>query len=193
MQQAVAPGAGAMAAVLGLSDEEVVAGCNQAANETQQVVAGVNFNAPGQVVIAGAAAAVARAGEILKEQGARKIIPVPVSVPSHCALMQPAAEKLAAELAKVTFTQPLIPLVQNINGQVAGDAVTLKDGLIKQLYSPVLWTQSITTLANLGVTQLIECGPGKVLSGLNKRINSSANLYNLHTSADLHALAAALA
>lgn len=182
MQEAVKPGEGGMAAVLGLADELVIEGCAEVMASGLGVVQGVNFNSVGQVVIAGNKAAVDKAAEVLKAKGARKVMPLPVSVPSHCDLMKPAAEKLALELNSVTFNSAKIPLVQNVNGEVANDVAAIKDGLIKQLYSPVLWTKSVATLADNQVMIIVECGPGKVLSGLNKRIHESAALFNLNSA-----------
>ncbi len=188
MQEAVKPGEGAMAAVLGLADELVVEGCQEVVSSGAGIVEGVNFNSAGQVVIAGQKAAVEKASEILKIKGARKVMPLPVSVPSHCQLMKPAAEKLALELDQVNFNAPQIPVVQNVNALVATDIASIKEGLVKQLYSPVLWTKSVQTLANEQVAILVECGPGKVLSGLNKRIHETAQLFNLQNKADLENL-----
>lgn len=193
MQEAVKPGEGAMAAVLGLADELVIAGCAEVMATGVGVVQGVNFNSVGQIVIAGNKLAVEQASEVLKAKGARKVMPLPVSVPSHCDLMKPAAEKLAANLDLIQFNSPQIDIVQNVSGAIASDVATIKDGLLKQLYSPVLWTKSVATLANNGVDVIVECGPGKVLSGLNKRIHESAQLFNLHNVADLEKLHAALA
>jgi len=168
MQLAVPAGEGAMAAILGLDDEVVRQCCAEAA--AAGVVEAVNFNAPGQVVIAGSAAAVAAAIEKLKVAGAKRALPLPVSVPSHCALMKPAAEKLAIYLDAVMFNAPVIPVVQNVDAKIADDAVAIRDGLVRQLYCPVLWVKSVEALSGLGVTRVLECGPGKVLCGLNKRI-----------------------
>lgn len=168
MQQAVPPGEGAMAAILGL-DDEVVRQCCADASEAG-VVEAVNFNAPGQVVIAGARIAVDAAIERLKLAGAKRALPLSVSVPSHCALMKPAAEKLRAALATVAFSMPAIPVIQNVAARAEADAEAMREALVRQLYSPVLWTQSVQALAGLGVSRALECGPGKVLCGLNKRI-----------------------
>lgn len=185
MQAAVKPGEGAMAAVLGLDDEAVVAGCSEVMTSGAGVVQGVNFNSAGQVVIAGCKAAVEKAAEVLKAKGARRVQLLPVSVPSHCDLMRPAAEQLATELAEINFNSPQIPVVQNVSGELAHDVAEIKDGLLKQLYSPVLWTKSVQTLAHNQIDIIVECGPGKVLSGLNKRIHETAQLVNLHNGADL--------
>ena len=175
MQQAVPEGIGAMAAVLGLSDAEVINICAQAAEG--EVLSAVNFNAPGQVVIAGHKTALTRALQRVKEEGKRAII-LPVSVPSHCALMQSAAEKLAAELNTITIKVPRIPVLSNVDAQAHHTQEAIKDSLIKQLSSPVLWVQTINNLAKQTHT-FIECGPGKVLTGLNKRINAELNTYPL--------------
>jgi len=192
MQEAVKPGAGAMAAVLGLADELVVAECGQVMENGFGIVQGVNFNSPGQIVIAGETAAVAEATTRLKAAGARKVLPLPVSVPSHCALMKPAASQLAQVLEQITFKTPQIPLIQNVNAMITSDVAVIKAGLVAQLYSPVLWAKTITTLATQQVPIIVECGPGKVLSGLNKRIYETANLFNLQTTTDLETLLHAL-
>ncbi len=188
MQDAVPAGEGRMAAILGLEDADVVAACEQAAQG--DVVAAVNFNAPGQVVIAGSAAAVERAIEACKGRGARKAMQLPVSVPSHCALMKGAAEQLAEALEDVRFNDAVIPVVQNVNACVVKEADTLKSNLLKQLYSPVLWTDSIRTLSDEGVTVAVECGAGKVLAGLIKRIERGLPVHGIE---DPDSLAGALA
>jgi [acyl-carrier-protein] S-malonyltransferase len=177
MQEAVPAGEGKMAAIIGLEDADVVAACEEAAEG--DVVAAVNFNAPGQVVIAGSAAAVERAIEACKAKGARKAMPLPVSVPSHCALMKGAAEKLAEGLDDVQFSDARIPVVQNVHAKAVTDADTLKANLLKQLYSPVLWTDSIHTLTGEGVSIAAECGPGKVLAGLIKRIDRNLTVHSI--------------
>jgi len=166
MQQAVPAGEGAMAAIIGLDDAKVVAACEAA----DGIVSAVNFNSPGQVVIAGHVAAVEAAMENAKEAGAKRALPLPVSVPSHCELMIPAGEKLAVKLNSIEFKEPTCTLVQNVTGQAVSDPQVIKANLVAQLSEPVLWTQSVLLLSELGVTTTIECGPGKVLSGLNKRI-----------------------
>lgn len=168
MQQAVAEGVGAMAALLGLDDDTVRDVCAQAAQN--EVLQAVNFNSPGQVVIAGNKAAVERGMELAKTKGAKRALLLPVSVPSHCALMQPAAEQLAAYLQQVTVHPAKIPVVQNADVKVFTDAQGIKNALVKQLYSPVRWVETIEYLHQQGVKQAAECGPGKVLAGLNKRI-----------------------
>jgi [acyl-carrier-protein] S-malonyltransferase len=191
MQQAVPEGQGGMAAIIGLDDAEVRAACAEA--EQGDVVSAVNFNAPGQVVIAGSAEAVARASAACKARGAKRALPLPVSVPSHCALMRPAAERFAESVAAVAWQTPQIPLVQNVSAAVASDLETLKRDLLAQLYSPVRWVESVVCLASLGVSELVECGPGKVLSGLNKRCAEGLNTYNLDSPDAFAAARAALA
>ncbi|WP_278957605.1 ACP S-malonyltransferase [Aquipseudomonas alcaligenes] len=191
MQQAVPAGQGGMAAILGLEDADVLAACAEAAQG--DVVSAVNFNAPGQVVIAGSAAAVERAIEACKARGAKRAMPLPVSVPSHCALMRPAAEKFADAVNGLAWQAPQIALVQNVSAAVPADLETLKRDLLAQLYSPVRWVESVTYLAAQGVTELVECGPGKVLAGLNKRCVKGINTHSLETPEALAAVRAALA
>ncbi len=191
MQQAVPAGQGGMAAILGLEDADVLAACAEAAQG--DVVSAVNFNAPGQVVIAGSAAAVERAIEACKARGAKRAMALPVSVPSHCALMKPAAERFAESVEALSWQAPQIPLVQNVSAAVVSDLTTLKADLLAQLYSPVRWVESVVRLSEQGVTDLIECGPGKVLSGLNKRCVKGINTHNLDTPDAFAAARAALA
>ena len=179
MQEAVPEGQGRMAAILGLEDSDVVSACEESAEG--DVVAAVNFNAPGQVVIAGSAAAVERAIEACKAKGARKAMPLPVSVPSHCALMKGAAEQLAEALEDIRFNDAVIPVVQNVNAEPARDAEVLKANLLKQLYSPVLWTNSVQRLSTEGVGVAVECGAGKVLAGLIKRIDRSLPVHGIES------------
>jgi [acyl-carrier-protein] S-malonyltransferase len=169
MQEAVPEGKGAMAAVLGLDDEAVIKVCNDNANG--DVLSAVNFNSPGQVVIAGSKDAVERAAVAAKDAGAKRAVILPVSVPSHCALMAPAAERLAERLAGITINAPSIPVINNADVDTPADADAIRAALVKQLAHPVRWVESITTMANGGVSTIVECGPGKVLVGLNKRIN----------------------
>lgn len=185
MQEAVKPGAGAMAAVLGLTNAVVIEVCAEVMQSGIGVVQGANFNAEGQVVIAGNTPAVEQAVGLMKAKGARKIILLSVSVPSHCDLMREAAEQLALEFKQVSFNQPSIPVIQNVSGQIVNDVLAIKDGLVQQLYSPVLWSKSVETLAANRVELIGECGPGKVLSGLNKRIHPNAQLFSLHSLADM--------
>ncbi len=168
MQEAVPAGEGAMAAILGLEDEAVAQVCAEAAEGA--VLSPVNFNSPGQVVVAGQKAAVERAVALAKEKGAKRALLLPVSVPSHCALMQPAAEKLAAVLEGIDIHKPAIPVINNADVALMEDAETIRAALVKQLHSPVRWVEIIRKMAADGVDRLIECGPGKVLTGLNKRI-----------------------
>ena len=173
MQNAVPQGEGAMAAILGLDDDVVRQVCADAAQG--DVVEAVNFNAVGQVVIAGSTAAVERAMALAKEQGAKRALPLPVSVPSHCSLMKPAAEKLAAALQNIHIATPKIRVIHNADVAAYDDAAQIKDALVRQLYSPVRWTETINHLVTEGINESAECGPGKVLAGLAKRINKAAN------------------
>lgn len=172
MQEAVPAGIGAMAAILGLEDHVVVKVCSDAAND--EVVSAVNFNAPGQVVIAGHAAAVERAIEAAKEAGAKRAVKLPVSVPSHCSLMLPAAEKLAEKLQGIAFNMPNMTLIHNVDVNAHSAPEVIKNALKEQLYKPVRWTDSIKFMHEQGVNGFVECGPGKVLQGLNKRIAKNA-------------------
>ena len=168
MQGAVAEGVGAMAAILGLDDETVRVVCAEAAQG--EVLEAVNFNSPGQVVIAGNKAAVERGMEAAKAKGAKRALILPVSVPSHCALMKPAAEKLAAYLANVNIGASKVSVLHNADVAAYNDAAAIKDALVRQLYSPVRWVETVQAIAAQGVVHAAECGPGKVLAGLNKRI-----------------------
>lgn len=168
MQAAVPAGEGAMAAILGLDDAAVEQACARAADG--DVVAAVNYNAPGQVVIAGSKAAVERAIAACQEAGAKRAMPLPVSVPSHCELMRPAAERLAAAMEEVELRSPRYTVFQNVDAQAHADVSTLRTRLIEQLYQPVRWTSCIEAMTARGAEVFIECGPGKVLTGLNKRI-----------------------
>ncbi|MDT8895143.1 ACP S-malonyltransferase [Halomonas sp. I1] len=168
MQDAVPMGEGAMAAVLGLDDEAVEAACAKAAEG--DVVAAVNYNAPGQVVIAGSKAAVDRAISACQEAGAKRAMPLPVSVPSHCDLMRPAADRLAEAMASIEFRAPRYTVIQNVDAEAHADVETLRTRLVEQLYQPVRWTSCVEALSGLGAEVFVECGPGKVLTGLNKRI-----------------------
>ena len=167
MQSAVPEGVGAMAAILGLDDDAVRAVCLEAAQG--EVCEAVNYNSPGQVVIAGNKSAVERGMEIAKAKGAKRALSLPVSVPSHCALMRPAAEKLAEYLKNVTINTPQIPVIHNADVAAYNDAAQIKDALVRQLYSPVRWVESLQVIHAQGFTNSAECGPGKVLAGLTKR------------------------
>jgi len=168
MQSAVPAGVGAMAAILGLDDAVVREVCAEVAQN--EVLEAVNFNSPGQVVIAGNKAAVERGMELAKAKGAKRALPLPVSVPSHCALMKPAAVKLAEYLKNVTVNVPKISVIQNADVAAYQDAEKIKDALVRQLYSPVRWVETVQAIHAQGITQAAECGPGKVLAGLAKRI-----------------------
>lgn len=168
MQEAVPVDQGAMAAVLGLDDDQVVALCREQAQG--QVLEAVNFNAPGQVVIAGAASAVARAVAAAKGAGAKRALVLPVSVPSHCSLMLPASKRLAERLHAVDLRLPEVPVLHNVDVTAATDLAGLRERLVSQLYRPVRWVETVQAVAAAGLTRAIECGPGKVLAGLNKRI-----------------------
>lgn len=169
MQSAVPEGVGAMAAILGLTDEQVRDCCAQATAD--DIVAAVNYNSPGQVVIAGNKAAVERAMELCKQAGAKRALPLPVSVPSHCALMKPAAEQLAQMLAGIPLAAARVGVVNNVDVRVETDAQTIKNALVQQLYAPVRWVETVQWLKSQGVTRIVEVGPGKVLAGLIKRID----------------------
>lgn len=169
MQDAVAPGLGVMAAIIGLDEASVSQLCQQAAEN--EVLAPANFNSLGQIVVAGHKAAVDRVLVLAKQQGAKLAVLLPVSVPSHCYLMKPAAERLALLLAETTLKKPEIPVVNNVDVVCYSSPEAIRAGLVKQLYMPVRWVETIQYLVNAGVKQLLECGPGKVLTGLNKRID----------------------
>lgn len=189
MQQAVPAGTGAMYAIIGLDDQAVVKACAQVAHD--EVVAPVNYNSPGQVVIAGQKAAVERAAAACKEAGAKRALPLSVSVPSHCALMKPAAKALADAMSGMNFSAAVVPVVNNVDVAIAHDAVAIQDALVRQLYSPVRWTETIEWLVAQDVTDFIELGAGKVLSGLIKRIDKRVTASSVNDHASLqHALAA---
>jgi [acyl-carrier-protein] S-malonyltransferase len=170
MQNAVPVGQGGMAAILGLSDEAVLRVCAEASS-AEEVVEAVNFNAPSQVVIAGSAGAVQQACELAKAAGAKRALPLPVSAPFHSSLMKPAAQVLANGLAQVSFKMPQIAYINNVDVESVSDPEKIKDALVRQAHSPVRWVETIQRMQNEGVTHLIECGPGKVLAGLVKRIS----------------------
>jgi [acyl-carrier-protein] S-malonyltransferase len=168
MQSAVPAGSGKMAAIVGLENYQINEICDEA--DQGQVVSAANFNSPGQTVIAGDAEAVDRAIALCKEAGAKRALPLNVSVPSHCDLMRPAAKQLAAELEQLSFNKPAIAVVQNYSADISEDPELIKQNLVKQLYEPVRWVDCVTVMYKAGVSKLVECGPGKVLCGLNKRI-----------------------
>ena len=188
MQQAVPAGVGAMYAIIGLNDADVIACCQKAENETKQIVSAVNFNSPGQVVIAGNAEAAALAGELCKEAGAKRALPLSVSVPSHCALMKPAAQQLEDMLAKMNFHSPQVPVINNVDVAMPSDPELIKKALIEQLYSPVRWTETVEKLAELGVENIYEIGPGKVLTGLIKRIDKSLSCEAINSEASVSSI-----
>ena len=189
MQTAVPAGTGAMSAIIGLDDALIAKACADAAQG--EVVSPVNYNSPGQVVIAGHKAAVERANELCKAAGAKRALPLPVSVPSHCALMRPAAEQLSTDLQSLHFNTPVMSVVNNVDVAVATEATAIQDALIRQLFSPVRWTETIEFLATQGVTEVIELGAGKVLSGLIKRINKELLTTSVHDVASFQAALAA--
>ena len=189
MQTAVPAGTGAMSAIIGLDDALIAKACDEAAQG--EVVSPVNFNSPGQVVIAGNKAAVERANELCKAAGAKRALPLPVSVPSHCALMKPAAVQLATDLASMSFNVPSFAVVNNVDVAIAADEAAVKDALVRQLYSPVRWTETIEWLSAQGVTQVVEIGAGKVLNGLVKRINRDLEVSSVNDLASFKAAFAA--
>lgn len=190
MQEAVPIGQGAMAAILGLDDDAVRAVCEGAAQG--QIVSAVNFNSPGQVVIAGETAAVARAIEAAKVAGAKRAMTLPVSVPSHCALMHPAAERLAVRLAETRVQAPRIPVLHNVNVQTETTPDGVRAALARQVEAPVRWVESVSRMASSGARIAIECGPGKVLAGLNKRISRDMNTIAVYDPATLEQALAAV-
>ncbi len=171
MQSAVPVGTGGMAAILGLDDATVIQVCAKASTASGGIVEAVNFNAPGQVVIAGASDAVTKACELLKTAGAKRALPLPVSAPFHSSLLQPASEKLKDYLTKIEFKAPTISVINNVDVQILNDPSAIKDALVRQAAKPVRWQETIQAMAAQGITQVVECGPGKVLAGLTKRIN----------------------
>jgi len=183
MQSAVPEGQGAMAAILGLDDDSVREVCEQAAQGL--VVEAVNFNSPGQVVIAGNTQAVERAIEMASEAGAKRAIQLPVSVPSHCALMKPAAEKLAEKLSETSIDSPQIKVLHNFDADSHEQPDAIREALVAQLHSPVLWADTVRKIANDGITKIIELGPGRVLTGLNKRIDRSLSGFCIQDIASL--------
>ena len=189
MQEAVPLGEGAMAAILALPREEVVRICGEV-NDTVGSVQAVNFNCPGQIVIAGATKAVEVAAEKMKEAGAKRAVMLPVSAPFHSRLMEPAAKRLQEELDKIEVKNAQIPVVANITGEILTDGATIKAALVKQAAAPVLWEDCVATMINFGITRFVEVGPGKVLTGFTKKINKAMELANVE---DESSLAAAIA
>ncbi|OOF78041.1 [acyl-carrier-protein] S-malonyltransferase [Rodentibacter caecimuris] len=186
MQQAVPEGTGAMYAIIGLDNESIINACKQA--EQGEVVSAVNFNSPGQVVIAGAKAAVERAAVLCKEAGAKRALPLAVSVPSHCALMKPAADKLATTLETIAVNIPEIAVINNVDVATESESAAIRTALIHQLYSPVRWTETVEKMAKDGVQVLLEIGPGKVLNGLTKRIVSDLQATSVNDPASLNSV-----
>jgi [acyl-carrier-protein] S-malonyltransferase len=185
MQAAVAEGTGAMAAVIGAEDDLVLEVCTEASGE--RIVAPANFNSPGQIVIGGDTSAVERALELLAGRGVRKTVRLAVSVPSHTSLMRGAANRLAETMSSVAWSEPRVPLVQNVDAQVHGSLQAIRDALVRQLYLPVRWTGCVEALAAAGVSRMVECGPGKVLAGLAKRIDRSIEVRSIGTPEALQA------
>ena len=192
MQSAVPVGTGGMAAILGLDDATVIKVCAEASAASGGVVEAVNFNAPGQVVIAGASDAVTKACELLKAAGAKRALPLPVSAPFHSSLLQPASEKLQGYLANIEFKAPSIPVINNVDVEILNDPVAIKDALVRQAAKPVRWQEKIQAMAGQGITQVVECGPGKVLAGLTKRINDQVTGVPVFDEASLTEVLASL-
>ena len=186
MQQAVPEGTGAMYAIIGLDNEDIINACKQA--EQGEVVSAVNFNSPGQVVIAGAKAAVERAAALCKEAGAKRALPLAVSVPSHCALMKPAADQLSVSLESITLKAPTVSVLNNVDVKAETDADAIRNELVRQLYSPVRWTETVEKMSHSGVEVLVEIGPGKVLNGLTKRIVDSLQATSVNDVKSLDAV-----
>ncbi|MEI7251430.1 ACP S-malonyltransferase [Pectobacterium versatile] len=185
MQEAVPEGTGAMYAIIGLDNDAIAKACEESAQG--QVVSPVNFNSPGQVVIAGNKDAVERAGAACKAAGAKRALPLPVSVPSHCALMEPAAKKLAVALESVTFNSPVIPVVNNVDARIETTPEAIRDALVRQLHCPVRWTDCVEFMASQGIESLLEVGSGKVLTGLTKRIVDTLTAAAVNDPASLSA------
>ncbi len=179
MQEAVPVGEGAMAAIIGLDDESIAKAC-EAAGQGEEV-GPVNFNSPGQVVIGGTAGAVDRAMALCKEAGAKRALPLAVSAPFHTNMMKPAADRLAEDIAATPFNTPAVPIVHNVHAQTETDSEVIKQTMIKQIYAPVLWTRCTEAMVAAGITQVVECGPGKVLSGLCRRIDKSLTAFATET------------
>ena len=191
MQQAVPEGTGAMYAIIGLDNDAIISACKQA--EQGEVFSAVNFNSPGQVVIAGAKAAVERAAALCKEAGAKRALPLAVSVPSHCALMKPAADQLSVSLESITLKAPVVAVLNNVDVKAETDAVAIRNALVRQLYSPVRWTETVEKMAQNGVEVLVEVGPGKVLNGLTKRIVDSLQAVSVNDVKSLDSIEEVLA
>ena len=186
MQQAVPEGTGAMYAIIGLDNDSIIKACQNA--EQGEVVSAVNFNSPGQVVIAGAKAAVERAAVLCKEAGAKRALPLAVSVPSHCALMKPAADQLAVSLESIAIKSPAVAVINNVDVKTENDAQAIRHALVRQLYSPVRWTETVEKMATNGIEVLVEIGPNKVLNGLTKRIADNLQAVSVNDPASLSAV-----
>ena len=186
MQTAVPVGTGGMAAILGLDDAIVIQVCAEASAASGGVVEAVNFNAPGQVVIAGASDAVTKACELLKAAGAKRALPLPVSAPFHSSLLQPASEKLKGYLVNIEFKAPTIAVINNVDVEILNDPIAIKDALVRQAAKPVRWQETIQAMASQGITRVVECGPGKVLAGLTKRINDQVTGVPVFDAASLN-------
>ncbi len=184
MQEAVPEGKGAMAAIIGLGDDAIITICEKVSKKVGEPVEAVNFNSPGQVVIAGATDAVNKAIELLKEEGAKRALPLPVSVPSHSSLMKPAADELAVYLKGVTINTPKVQVIHNVDAKSHDDPDAIREALVKQLYNPVRWTQTIQIITD-GADVVVECGPGKVLGGLTRRINNEVKSFSLDNMASM--------
>ena len=191
MQQAVPEGTGAMYAIIGLDNDAIISACKQA--EQGEVVSAVNFNSPGQVVIAGAKAAVERAAALCKEAGAKRALPLAVSVPSHCALMKPAADQLSVSLESITLKEAGVSVLNNVDVKNEIEADAIRNALVRQLYSPVRWTETVEKMAQNGVEVLVEVGPGKVLNGLTKRIVDSLQAVSVNDVKSLDSIEEVLA
>lgn len=192
MQSAVPVGTGGMAAILGLDDATVIQVCAEASAAAGAVVEAVNFNAPGQVVIAGASDAVTKACELLKAAGAKRALPLPVSAPFHSSLLQPASEKLKDYLANIEFKAPSIPVINNVDVEMLNDPIAIKDALVRQAAKPVRWQETVQVMAGQGITHVVECGPGKVLAGLTKRIHDQVTGVPVFDEASLNEVLASL-
>jgi len=192
MQSAVPVGTGGMAAILGLDDAMVIQVCAEASTASGSVVEAVNFNAPGQVVIAGASDAVTKACELLKAAGAKRALPLPVSAPFHSSLLQPASEKLKDYLTNIEFKVPTIAVINNVDVEILNDPSAIKDALVRQAAKPVRWQETIQAMAAQGITQVVECGPGKVLAGLTKRIHDRVTGTPVFDEASLNEVLAGL-
>ena len=192
MQNAVPVGSGGLAAILGLDDARVQDVCREASQVSGGVVEAVNFNAPGQVVIAGSTDAVTKACEMLKAAGAKRALPLPVSAPFHSSLLQPASEELKGYLEGIAFQAPSIPVINNVDVQILQDPIAIKDALVRQAAKPVRWQETVQLMAQQGVTRVVECGPGKVLAGLTKRINDQVQGVPVFDDASLKEVLASL-